>query len=409
MAEEKIVLDEQLLDYLRTYVRDLNLKDPEFYITKACNKGDNFVGLVYRVKIEGIENGKAKSVHVILKTPRLDTSTDVTQSINLYEREIFFYQEILPIFKETLKKHGGIADLFPTFYGANNEPGKEILILENLMVKGFTMKSLRIMDYPHVSLALRCLGEFHAYSFITRAADPISFNKLKEMKEPLFSRILNYERDEYIINVCNIIGKALIDEKKYYLERYQQFTDNIRRNMNDVIDGNAAEPYAVVNHGDAWTNNILYKYDQKSQERSQEKKPCDLRFLDFQICRYASPVLDIVYLLFCCCTQETRSKYYDQLIDEYYETLSKCLERCGYDSNILFPYEVLSKHFTKFGKYAAGMAIFTLHIFTDNKGEYTDIESTRNYKKMEERVQNDSFYRYMIKGTFKDLVDKNYI
>lgn len=104
-----------------------------------------------------------------------------------------------------------------------------------------------------------------------------------------------------------------------------------------------------------------------------------------------------------------RSKYYDQLIDEYYKTLSRCLERSGYDSNILFPYEALSKHLMKFGKYAAGMAIFTLHVFTDNKGHYTNVKSIRDPEKLEERIQNDSFYRYMIKGTFKDLVDKNYI
>lgn len=48
------------------------------------------------------------------------------------------------------------------------------------------MAKSKIMDYPHVSLALRCLGEFHAYSFITRYADPTSFERLKEIEEPVF-------------------------------------------------------------------------------------------------------------------------------------------------------------------------------------------------------------------------------
>lgn len=133
MAEEEIALDKQLLDYLRTYARNINLEVSQFYVTRACNKGDNFVGLVYRVKIEGIENGKPKSIHVIIKTPRTDMSHEFLQTINLYKREIFFYREVLPIFKDTLKKHGGIADLFPTFYGANEEPGKEVNNKTNIL------------------------------------------------------------------------------------------------------------------------------------------------------------------------------------------------------------------------------------------------------------------------------------
>ncbi|XP_011143871.2 uncharacterized protein LOC105185799 isoform X3 [Harpegnathos saltator] len=261
MAEENIILDKHLLEYLQTYVRNINLEAPTFYVTRACKKGDNFVGLVYNVRIEGIENDKIKNINVILKTP-VCLSHNLVQSVSLYKREIFFYREILPLFKETLKKHGGIADLFPTFYDAHEEPKKEVLVLENLMLKGFTMKSSRIMDYPHVSLTLRSLGEFHAYSFITRVADPINFNKLKQMKEPLFYHILKYNNDEYINYLCTTVGKALIGEEKHYVERYQKFVDNILHNLNDVVDGNAAEPYTVVNHGDAWTNNILYKYDE---------------------------------------------------------------------------------------------------------------------------------------------------
>lgn len=130
-----------------------------------------------------------------------------------------------------------------------------------------------------------------------------------------------------------------------------------------------------------------------------------MRFIDLQICRYASPVLDLLYILFCCCTQETRSKYFDQVIDEYYETLSKCIKRAGYDPDILFPYEVLSEHLTKFGKYAAGMAIYTIHIFTGN----VEIKNAYDNDILQERIENDSFYRNMLIGTFKDLIDRNYI
>jgi len=60
--------------------------------------------------------------------------------------------------------------------------------------------------------------------------------------------------------------------------------------------------------------------------------------------------------------QETTSKYVDQIIYNYYKALSKYIKRAGYNPTILFPREILSQHFIKFGKYAAGMAIFTLHL-----------------------------------------------
>ncbi|KYQ59526.1 hypothetical protein ALC60_01511 [Trachymyrmex zeteki] len=406
MADEKIVSDERLYDYLRTYAKTIKLLAPKFHITEGTNAGDNYVSLVCRVTIEGVaEDGEDKEIQLILKTTRtLDTSEVLSSSrvTNMFQREMFFYKEVLPIFKETLKDRGGIIDRFPILYDVSDESGKEILMLENLAPQGFVMAKSKILDYPHLSLALRCLGEFHAYSFITRVANPTSFEKLK-MEEHLFTERLadnnDDNKDEDVSKMLiGLVFKALANEDKHYSERYQRFLENMIQNMFNAVDGKAAEPYAVVNHGDSWTNNMLFKYD-------EENNPCDLRFIDLQICRYASPVLDLLYILFCCCTQETRSKYFDQVIDEYYETLSKCIKRAGYDPDILFPYEVLSEHLTKFGKYAAGMAIYTIHIFTGN----VEIKNAYDNDILQERIENDSFYRNMLIGTFKDLIDRNYI
>ncbi|KAL0111330.1 hypothetical protein PUN28_012906 [Cardiocondyla obscurior] len=275
-------------------------------------------------------------------------------------------------------------------------------MLENLSPDGFVMAKSKIMDYPHLNLTLRCLGELHAYSFITRVANPTGFEKLKQMDDPIFSEqpTQTSESTEKISKLLqNIILEALANEDKHYSERYKRFKDSMPQSLFHVIDGKAAEPYAVVNHGDSWTNNILFKYD-------QEKNPCDLRFIDLQVSRYASPVLDLVYVLFCCCTQETRSQYFDQVIREYYETLSVCIKKAGYDPNILFPYEILCQHLIKFGKYAAAMATYTIHIFTNKDVE---IKDTYNENVLKDRVKNDSLYRNMLIGTFKDLVDRNYI
>ncbi|XP_012054241.1 PREDICTED: uncharacterized protein LOC105617285 [Atta cephalotes] len=406
MADEKIVSDERLYDYLRTYAKSIKLLAPKFHITEGTNKGDNYVSLVCRVTIEGIaEDGEDKKIQLILKTTRtLDTSEILSSSnvTNMFQREMFFYKEVLPIFKETLKDRGGIIDRFPILYNVSDESGKEILMLENLAPQGFVMAKSKILDYPHLSLALRCLGEFHAYSFITRVTNPTNFEKLK-MKEHLFNKRLvdNIDDKEKDLSkmLIELVFKALANEDKHYSERYQRFVENMMQNMFDAVDGKAAEPYTVVNHGDSWTNNMLFKYD-------EENIPYDLRFIDLQLCRYASPVLDLLYILFCCCTQETRNEYFDQVIYEYHETLSRYIERAGYDPNILFPYEVLSKHLTKFGKYAAGMATYTIHIFTSN-----DVEIKNAYDSdiLRERIENDSFYRSMLIGTFKDLVDRNYI
>ena len=132
--------------------------------------------------------------------------------------------------------------------------------------------------------------------------------------------------------------------------------------------------------------------------------------MDFQIHRYASPVLDILYLLFTCCTQELRTKYYEHLLKKYHESLAECLEKFGLDVEKVFPFEILMEHLKRFGNFGACLAVMTLHLFTRQEGESPKFINDLEYlRTLFRTLETNTLYASMLRGTFKDVIDKNYI
>lgn len=75
--------------------------------------------------------------------------------------------------------------------------------------------------------------------------------------------------------------------------------------------------------------------------------------------RYASPVIDISYFLFCCTDATVRAKITD-LLRNYHSNLVKFVNALGSDGNTLFPFEKLLDHMTKYARFGFGMALMTL-------------------------------------------------
>ncbi|KAI4473790.1 hypothetical protein M0804_015171 [Polistes exclamans] len=60
---------------------------------------------------------------------------------------------------------------------------------------------------------------------------------------------------------------------------------------------------------------------------NDEGKPIDHIFVDFQMCVYGSPALDLQYFLSTSTNNEVYDNYQDRLIDEYYNTLCNTMKQ----------------------------------------------------------------------------------
>ncbi|KAB7499080.1 hypothetical protein Anas_05090 [Armadillidium nasatum] len=120
--------------------------------------------------------------------------------------------------------------------------------------------------------------------------------------------------------ISQVLGaiKYLSTIPKY--EKCAKWLNENKQNLSQYfLEGfKSSKPLEVLIHGDCWTNNLLFKYNSKNT-------PVDLRLVDLQVSRLASPGSDINYFVYTSLTGDTRSKYFHDLLEAYYQSFSKVL------------------------------------------------------------------------------------
>jgi hypothetical protein len=79
----------------------------------------------------------------------------------------------------------------------------------------------------------------------------------------------------------------------------------------------------------------------------------DLKFLDWQVSRLASPVVDISYFIFCCTDAKLREAL-PSLLQIYHTTLMRHIKVLGSDGEKLFSFQQLEAHMKKYAKFGLG-------------------------------------------------------
>lgn len=217
-------------------------------------------------------------------------------------------------------------------YFSSNKEFSECFFLEDLRNSHFTMLNHRteVVTFDHVALAIKALGKFHALSFAFKDQNPEQFAEIATNLNDLhwqfsnaeFSALQTHLKDRMV----DILKKC---DDKNLIERFDNaFVKGFEGTTQELMSAANAEPYAVVCHGDFWINNCMYKND--------GNLPIDIKLIDWQFTRYASPITDLVHFLFCCTSKKLRDQYYFDLIKIYHSSLTDLLKRYSFTSKLLF-------------------------------------------------------------------------
>lgn len=200
----------------------------------------------------------------------------------------------------------------------------ESLFLEDLKLRQFEMINLRQepLTFEHTSLLMKALGKFHAISFALKDQQPDKFKQLTGLVVEQYWPMIESQFDEHYKDMIRRFSKCLEKEKRFdLLQKYNQLVgENPHASIRKLISSTLAEPYAVICHGDLTTNNCMFRKDEQG-------KAVEIQLFDWQFCRYASPVTELVLFLLVSSTKELRDKHYDDFLKIYHDSLSDLLTR----------------------------------------------------------------------------------
>ncbi|GBP54760.1 hypothetical protein EVAR_90044_1 [Eumeta japonica] len=299
-------------------------------------KGDSYLSELIRIKIHGKDkNGETCFVQVVLKSIPKSVSRRLTfRSDEFFRNEINFYNYVLPALLEfqATKKMTEPFDNYAKVFMSHTDGENDFICLEDASVYSFGCAVRQVgIDVVHCKHILKTFAKFHAMSFAMRDQCP---EKFWEIKWKIFETYYHERLWGWYRKFWNCISSVAIDavEKEYpntkYVEKIKEFS--VPETLFKIVYAvNKTFDTGVISHGDSWTNNFIFKYENGT--------PLDAKMIDFQLTRCASPVLDLSFFVYACTDQELRLKHYDELLDYYYTVLSKQISEMDSDPEKVYP------------------------------------------------------------------------
>lgn len=235
---------------------EFGLKNFETILSAGCVKGDNYIGVIYRVSIK-----MHPTLGLIVKIPPQHViRREQFSARQCFLREIKVYTDLLPLFDTFLPENHQFNNV-PRLFKSVTEDFNEALLIEDLKLAGYAMFDRRQeLTLPFALKAVETLAKFHALSFVAKEKYPKKFDDI------LLLRKDDKGMQDFLQTMSNRALQVLDPEKdKKVFEKISTFlaTPFMENYSRLVASQPAAEPYAINTHGDFWINNILFKTNEE--------------------------------------------------------------------------------------------------------------------------------------------------
>ncbi|XP_032593049.1 uncharacterized protein LOC6563131 [Drosophila grimshawi] len=331
--DEKI----KLPDWLRAELFENLLKETiehfkaikAFKAVPGTKPGDNYATVMLRIELEvELKDNTTKSITYMLKIPHVseayqDTFGKAKHSIFDIEREVFtiYVEELKQIYRDV-----GLQIEFGAKCYKLDIPYEHVL-LEDLKPLGFQPVNRQAgLDEEHTLDVLTKLAQWHAASAV-RVATMGPYPK--HVSEGIFNEDGKCLISKLTDGVLPYVLKALesIEGHEAYYEDIKNLGGQITENILQagVVDPNE---FNVLNHGDCWLSNMMFRYDQNTGQL------LDSLLVDFQMCKYGSVAIDLLYFLISSPKLELKVNKFDYFVKQYYDQLIKHLKLLNYTKKL---------------------------------------------------------------------------
>lgn len=257
-------LTEVQLNLLKKVLSDNGYSNNKVTIKTFGNPGDNFAGNVKRVIVKKENGGEFK---MIMKTAPNNPYMRLSGRIeSLFKNEDIVYNRLFPKFEEYQETAGiPVEDKLKhaKCYGAAVEQYHEIILLEDLKEQGYVMLDrLTPLTDAQVKSILTNLAKLHALAFSLKIEEPTLFKEFEDTLTDVWGH-MNEETKQYDDRFLEQIERnvLMVLESEDHIKVVKKTISMAYDIMRMSLEEKKVSKHYVIQQGDAWINNIMFKPD----------------------------------------------------------------------------------------------------------------------------------------------------